>query len=218
MKWDWQWLIAPGSALWIFPMSLALGLALLATRQPWRPVLHWWLALAVASAITAASKIAFYAWGTGIRAWDLTCFSGHTVLALSGWPVAAALLAPPTRPRLRVALTVSGIAFALLIGFSRVELRAHPWSEVIAGALLGGAVAAYALRTLRNHHLPISVSITLLIAALATSQLVPSHNYSKLLRTEDWFAQIGKTFSGSDKPVNRQQWRTAGQHDSRTNR
>ncbi len=209
MKWEWHWLVAPGSALLIFPMSLAIGIALLASRQPWRPVLHWWLALGAASAITAASKIAFYGWGTGIRAWDLTCFSGHTVLALSGWPVAAALLAPPTRPRLRMALTISGIAFALLIGFSRVELRAHPWSEVIAGALLGGAVAALALRTLRNHHLPTSLSTMLLIAGLAASQLVPSHNYSNFLHSEYWFAQVGKSLSGNDMPVNRQRWRTA---------
>src|SRR5690606_41020323 len=135
---NWQWFVAPGSALYLIPLVLLAGAAaVIRSRQALRPVMAWWVAVAAACTLTAASKIAFYGWGTGVRAWDLTCFSGHTVLAFAVWPVVLMLALPASRPQLRVGGLLAGTVFAALIGYSRIPLGAHPPSEVVAGALLG---------------------------------------------------------------------------------
>src|SRR5690606_20878348 len=107
---NWQWFVAPGSALYLIPLATLAGLAVM-LRSPSgrRPVLAWWSAIAVACLITAASKIAFYGWGTGIRALDLTCFSGHTVISFAVWPVMGMLLAPPSSSAWRTAGLLAGL-------------------------------------------------------------------------------------------------------------
>src|SRR5690606_22629334 len=150
----WQWLVAPGSAIYLVPLVLLAGAAVvLRDRSATRAVLRWWAAVAVVCLLIAASKIAFYGWGTGIRAWDLTCFSGHTALSLAVWPVVLMLLAPAERRRRRMAAALAGVAFAGLIGYSRIPLGAHPVSEVIAGVLLGGLGAALGFSALRHRGL-----------------------------------------------------------------
>lgn len=205
MSWDWHWFTLPGNAALVLPVALALGLPLIGHQANRPAVFAWWSALAVAVLLTAASKIAFYGWGTGIRAWNLTCFSGHTVLALGFWPVALSLLAPAGNSWLRRSLVGSGWALGLLIATSRGMLQAHPWSEVIAGALLGSAVALIGLRIPPTPARP-SRWPALLLPALLISGLARLDQQLPLPKTEGWFADIGTILTGREHPVNRERW------------
>ncbi|HEY0334211.1 MAG TPA: phosphatase PAP2 family protein [Stenotrophomonas sp.] len=208
MHWDWRWLVVPGSALCVLPLVLILGVLVMPQTGARHTVWRWWWAVAVGVGLTAGSKIAFYGWGVGVPAWDLTCFSGHTVLALSLWPVALSLVVPPARPMLRAAAGLTGWVFALLIGFSRIELRAHPLSEVIAGALLGGLVAAVGLHALRRQWLRPRASggVALLLCGALVVTWVAERRFP-MLPTENWLARIALVLSGHQAPVDREQWR-----------
>jgi undecaprenyl-diphosphatase len=66
--------------------------------------------------------------------------SGHAMMALLGYGFLIVLLWPrlPNR-RARIALVGSAALFVLLIGFSRLYLGIHYFSDVIAGYTMGGA-------------------------------------------------------------------------------
>jgi len=213
MDWDWRWFVVPGSALCVLPLVLLLGLLVLRKNDPGARVAvgRWWAAVVAGAMLAGASKIAFYGWGVGVRAWDLTCFSGHTVLALSLWPVALALPVPPARRFLRNVATTAGIVFALLIGLSRIELRAHPVSEVIAGALLGGIVAAVGLHALRRQWLspPRTAAVAVLVSATLLATWLGDARYP-MLPSERWLATAAAHLSGRDEPVDRGHWRKGG--------
>ena len=204
---NWQWFVAPGSALYLIPLAALAGITVM-LRSPTgrRPVLVWWSAIAIACLLTAASKIAFYGWGTGIRAWDLTCFSGHTVISFAVWPVVGMLLAPLGHQGWRWAGLLGGVALAGLIAYSRIPLGAHPPSEVLAGLMLGGAAAGVSIQALWDEHFPrLFVPITALV--LAVTITVPATHLLPVLPSERWFAQIGITLSGRTAPVDRKKWR-----------
>lgn len=210
MQWEWRWFVVPGSALCVLPLVLLLGALVMRRNDAGAraAVLRWWVAVAAGVAITAASKLAFYGWGIGVRAWDLTCFSGHTVLALSLWPIALALPIAPTRPLLRRLMAAAGIVFALLIGLSRIELRAHPVSEVIAGILLGGAVAAVGLHALRRHWLspPRTAAVAVLLSTALLGTWLGGARYP-MLPSEAWLATVAARLSGRAGPIDRSHWR-----------
>jgi len=215
MSWDWRMFVLPGSAWLVLPLVTVLG-AVLAGRDPSArgPVLRWWAAIAAAVLLVAASKIAFYGWGTGVRAWDLTCFSGHTVLGLVFWPVALALLVPPRYRGWRVSMAAAGWVFAGLIGASRVMLRAHPLSEVLAGALLGVIAGGYGLHVLRRHRWPRAWGTGVVaVCLLVTLWLDPRSMH--LPDSERWFAQIGATLAGNEKPVSRRAFKDVKSAPSR---
>ena len=135
---NWSDITHLGDAALVLPL-LVVAMAGLAIQGPGqrRAALRWALIIATCLTLVAASKIAFYGWGTGIRRWNLTCFSGHTVSAWLAWPALLMLMAPARLRALRIALLVIGTAIAACVGWSRVPLGAHPVSEVIAGTLLG---------------------------------------------------------------------------------
>ncbi|WP_149196341.1 phosphatase PAP2 family protein [Luteimonas suaedae] len=205
----WHWWTPAGDLLLIWPAAL-LTAGLLARQggRSARAVWHWPLWLGVASLLVAASKVAFYGWGTGIRAWNLSCFSGHAVLALGFWPAFLAVLVPPQRPGLRTAMVAAGLCLGLLVGLSRVTLGLHPPSEVLAGIGLGGGAAWLALRAVRGIRLPLgrgSAALAMLLAVglWGGSRLAPS------LPTEHWFRQAAIVLSGNEQPYSRRIWRQA---------
>jgi len=211
---NWQWFVAPGSALYLIPLAALAGIAVM-LRSPAgrRPVLVWWGAIAVACLVTAASKIAFYGWGTGIRAWDLTCFSGHTVISLAVWPVVGVLSLHSSHRAWRTAAGLFGIVFATLIAYSRYALRAHSVSEIIAGLLLGGAVALLALHRLRNESVPPLFVPAVVLFGLLASQ---THLRGSIYRatTEEWFVDAATALSGKSCVTNRGVWRQPQGHFS----
>lgn len=182
----WQWLVAPGSAIYLVPLVLLAGAAVvLRDRSATRAVLRWWAAVAGVCLLVAASKIAFYGWGTGVRAWDLTCFSGHTALSLAVWPVVLMLLAPQDSPGWRATAALAGTAFAGLIGYSRIPLGAHPVSEVIAGLLLGGLGAALGLQAMWRRSLH-GTFLPAIVLAIGVSVVLPPDRVVAF-SSEKWF-------------------------------
>lgn len=155
--------------------------------------------------LVAASKIGFYGWGIGIRAWDLTCFSGHAVLATGFWPVAMAVLVPPHRRRWRAAGIGLGFGLGLLVGISRIAVGAHPPSEVVAGLLLGGAGAGASLRGLARSRLPAGSGSLVLVGVAGLTLLVGSR-LAPRLPSERWFADAGAMLSGHAGPYRRKAW------------
>jgi hypothetical protein len=203
---NWSRITHLGDAAFVLPLLVAaiVGLAIQGPTQR-RAAFQWALIITTSLALVAASKIAFYGWGTGIRRWNLTCFSGHTVSAWLAWP-ALLMLMPPARSRaLRIASLVAGIAIAACVGWSRVPLGAHPVSEVIAGTLLGAAAAAWIIRALWNHAFDKSGIATLAVALLALALLTQAG--LKRPYTEGWFQKIGTSLSPANYPVDRSQWR-----------
>ena len=197
---DWKWLIAPGSFFVIAPLTLLVGLVMLWQPANRRHVLPWWALFAGACLLTAASKVSHYAWGTQISRWDLTCFSGHSMLAFAFWPLVLPLLTPARRRPVRALLLLAGLALALLIAVSRVKLGAHPVSEVIAGSVLGLLVSTLAGCRLSRTHLPWPAG--LLLAIVLAGLLHVESRQAALTRscTEPLFAWIGAHLDGRPPP------------------
>lgn len=205
----WKALTLLGDAVLVVPLLVALAVWLrvrpAAPRLSGSELLRWASLVATSLALVAGSKIAFYGWGTGIRRWDLTCFSGHAVLAWLLWPVLFALLVPPQQRALRLTATLVGAGLAALVAWSRVPIGAHPPSEVIAGTALGVCACVPTLHLLRRLALDLrSVAVAVGLAGaltLGTTQAMPR------LDTERWFAKAGVALSGAEKPQSRWRWR-----------
>lgn len=201
---DWLFLTSLGSAALVWPLALALGLVLAAERVPLARLARWWAALALASLAVAATKVLFYGWGTGVRDWNLTCFSGHATLATAFWPVALAAAGAQARWA-RWLGGVSGLVLAGAVAVSRVELHAHPVSEALAGVLLGLPVAVLGLRTLQERQ-PLRRHPVLLAGVVGAAFLAGLGRWVPYVPSEQWFQRAGVALSGRDKPVNRHRW------------
>ena len=64
--------------------------------------------------------------------------SGHATAVVACWGMAAVLLGSGRSARVKVALWCCAGLIALLVGFSRLYLGVHWWTDVIAGHALGG--------------------------------------------------------------------------------
>lgn len=149
----WHVITRLGEAQILLPAALVIGL-LLASRAEGRPAAWRWLAgVALATALTTATKIAFIGWGIGVAAWDFTGISGHSMYASAIYPVLLAACAELLLGQGRWAGAAVGALLALVVGVSRVMVDAHSVSEVIAGLLLGG-FASLVVLTARHWHAP----------------------------------------------------------------
>jgi len=202
---NWSFITHLGDAALVLPLLAAAmtGLALQGRSQR-RVALQWAAIVATSLLLVAASKIAFYGWGTGVRRWNLTCFSGHTVSAWLAWPALLMLLAPIRMRALRIVLLVAGAVTALLVGWSRVPLGAHPVSEVVAGALLGVCAAALSIRVLWRQALDMRTR-SLLGAVVLTLAIVSQADPARP-NTERWFQAIATQLS-AQPPHDRVSWR-----------
>ncbi|MGO3127134.1 MAG: phosphatase PAP2 family protein [Luteimonas sp.] len=202
---NWSRITHLGDAALVLPLLVAaiVGLAIQGPTQR-RAAFQWALIITTSLMLVAASKIAFYGWGTGIRRWNLTCFSGHTVTAWLAWPALLMLLAPVRMRALRMTLLATGIGVAMLVSWSRVPIGAHPISEVIAGTLLGVVAAGWIVRMLWSHAL--DKRGVAILGALLLALVLLTHTALKPPHTERWFQEVGTAFSGTDRPVDRSRW------------
>ncbi|MFM2065268.1 MAG: hypothetical protein RLZZ584_177 [Pseudomonadota bacterium] len=124
------------------PMALALASHLwVARRQAWPVALVWLAGLAVAASLTLASKLAFIGWCWGWAWADFTGVSGHTLVATAALPPLAGLLSTRWMAPARRLLVGLACMLVVVVGSSRVLLGFHSVSEVLAGWVLGTAVA-----------------------------------------------------------------------------
>jgi membrane-associated phospholipid phosphatase len=155
----WQLFTRLGEAQLLLPAAAVVVWLLLRERAPSAGpgqrglALQWLLRLAIAAALTTASKLAFIGWGLGSAAIDFTGISGHTTFATATYPLLLAAAMPATWPLARQAGALAGVALALAVGLSRLMVDAHSVSEVLAGVLVGGWAGwlALRLRALRPH-------------------------------------------------------------------
>jgi len=150
---NWYRITDLGDAAVTLPLAFATALWLL-RADGWRAALRWVACLAAGSAVVLASKLLHAGCGLALERFDMRVISGHAMLSAAVWSVFLALLLRGARPGWRAAgpergllpgLTL-GLALAALICLSRVLLGAHTPAEVVAGWLLGAAIAGWVLR------------------------------------------------------------------------
>ncbi|HEY8605666.1 MAG TPA: phosphatase PAP2 family protein [Noviherbaspirillum sp.] len=167
----------------------------------------WWSMLfTVGMGIVVATKIAFIGWGIGIRAIDFAGFSGHAMRATAVLPVLFYLMLEKAPRGLRALGALTGLAFGMLVGVSRVALHAHSVSEIAFGWLLGASVSVgflwIASTTLRGHvFTPLRLSLSVL-ALLHAPYVHPAP-------TQKWLTRVTLLISGHEQPVARGTWRDA---------
>lgn len=143
---NWHEITRLGEAQILLPAAL-LAAAWLAWRLRARDTARSWLTLlGMAIAITTASKLAFIGWGIGMASLDFTGFSGHAMFAAAVYPMLARIGAAHASTAMQKLAVALGVALALVVAVSRLEVHAHSVSEVIAGGLLGLTASGLALR------------------------------------------------------------------------
>jgi membrane-associated phospholipid phosphatase len=201
----WQLFTRLGEAQLLLPAAAVVVWLLLRERAPSAGpgqrglALQWLLRLAIAAALTTASKLAFIGWGLGSAAIDFTGISGHTTFATATYPLLLAAAMPATWPLARQAGALAGVALALAVGLSRLMVDAHSVSEVLAGVLVGGwaGVLAFRLGALRPRFsgwLAPLLGLWLLSTPLVAP---PSQSHSMVTR-------LALALSGHSSPYTRQ--------------
>jgi hypothetical protein len=150
-----------GQVEWVGPAVFAIALVYL-LRGHDRLGVTLLTGFVLAAIATAASKVAFMGWGIGFATIDFTGISGHAMCSAAIYPVIGASLRWRDQDRARTSIAL-GCAVALSIGLSRIASRAHSPSEVLAGLVLGAAVAWV---TMRRGGLPPLVLQPLVVGAL----------------------------------------------------
>lgn len=195
----WHLLTRLGEMQILLPAALLACLPLM--REPGSRAFagHWWLALGVGTVLTTATKLAFIGWGVGIPALNFTGISGHAMFAAGVYPVLAALLATRLSPLPQRLAFVGGVALAVGVGISRIEVGAHSLSEVIAGLALGGCVTA---ATVWRGHLPRKVTHPIFqLLVIAWMVLTPVHTPQS--RSHYFVTRLSLMLAGHDVPHTR---------------
>ncbi|QJC56807.1 hypothetical protein HC248_02118 [Polaromonas vacuolata] len=193
----WRVITHLGSASILLPIFFLhfLGLFLVQRKVAYR----WLFALGLAVLLTLMSKCLFWGWGLGIAALDFTGISGHTLLATAIFPVLFRLyISSDSRFKCQLAACL-GILFSVGVGWSRIILGAHSFSEVCLGWALGAAVSLFVLNAIEK---PLSLNWAVRLSPLLfflafnsyASQIVPSHA---------WEVKLALALSGRDHPFRR---------------
>lgn len=145
----------------------------LAWKRAWRTAAYWLVAIGGASALNTVIKVAlhrprptelFYA------GWSAFSFpSGHSTVNLALYGFLAFLIGREIRPTWRPPVAFTALSFVLLIGFSRLYLGAHWFSDVIGGFAFATAwLAILAFFYSRREEVqPIGVTGMTVVACLA---------------------------------------------------
>ncbi|MFM9917671.1 MAG: phosphatase PAP2 family protein [Rhizobacter sp.] len=194
----WHGVTRLGEAQILLPTALALALWLAWRARAPRLAAAWLIGIAVAAAVTTASKVAFIGYGWGWAALDFTGISGHAMFASVVLPVVCMALCS-TRPGARAqawqwAGLAIGVVLALLVGISRAKVGVHSGSEIVAGWAVGGVAAAAVIRAVPMPSvrlplwLPIVVSLWL---GTASAKAPPSITHDLVTRWS--LAMSGRT-------------------------
>lgn len=198
----WPLITRFGDSSLLLPCALFIY-AWLLYRRDFRSAHCWLLPFGLVSAATVASKLAFMGWGIGIREWNFTGISGHSMMAASVLPVLCSLLARG-RPAWRLAAAAAGAVLAVLVGVSRLEINVHSPAEVYAG-LAAGLCASTVFLGLTLRRLP-SLSPLLLVVVLLLGSLQGVTGVRA--PTHQMLERIASYMANRDKPYKRGQWST----------
>lgn len=194
----WATLSQLGDSRLLLPTAVVLIAIGLWRGQGWAP--RWAVGLSAVGLIVLASKLAFLGWGLGIASVDFTGFSGHAAISAVVWPIVLWLLTGGVKAsRWGAAL---GLLLAAFIGYSRLPLNAHTWSEIISGFALG---AAASLATLAGDTPTTRLRRRWVIAALAAGACVPAA--IPQVHAHQMVVEVAKALSGSVKEFDREMLR-----------
>ena len=130
-----------GGGLVTIPLRIAVAVWL-AWRRRWRAFAAWALTWAMAEILLSSAKAFFHRGrppGPLVATAGFAFPSGHAVAGAATAVALVLVLLPAGRNRRK--WEAVAVAFASLMAFSRVYLNAHWLSDVVAGVLLGMAVA-----------------------------------------------------------------------------
>jgi membrane-associated phospholipid phosphatase len=196
----WHSLTRLGEAQILLPAAL-LTMAVLVLRRPSRPLAVGWLAwLAVAVALTTATKVAFIGWGIGSPALDFTGISGHAMFAAAVYPLLLGALLPRAGRTGAWPGVSLGALLALAVGVSRVFVGAHSVSEVVAGLALGGVVSAVAM----TRSPMLQAQIGPWAPALVGLWLAFSPAYAPATQSHELVTRLALALAGRDTPHTRE--------------
>ena len=171
----WTVLNNVGDAAMTLPIAAicAIWLGLSRRTMAWR----WLRLLAVGMVLVGATKILYAGCGIEISAIGFRMISGHTMLSTTIWTVVIALLCRCFGGGMRAG-TIAGLAIGALTAVARVSDHAHTISEVVAGWLLGAAVAGLFVRTFmrsgtKMFRPDVAAGVLLLVASLAYGHHAP---------------------------------------------
>ncbi len=198
----WHLITEAGGVQVLGTLGIVLALWLCFERQ-WRLAWQWCLGYGAVMALVIASKVLFIGWGIGSSALDFTGFSGHAMRACAAGPVLAFLLFYHAPPRWRNAATVVGLLLGCLISYSRLVVKAHSVSEVLSGAALGLALAAWFLARVGTKQ-AFRFNLILIVVGLS-GLLIMRH--SEPLPTHGLMVKMTLKLTGHARPFVRQGWR-----------
>lgn len=130
-----------GSTWVTLPVTMLVG-AYLAWSRRWEGVMYWGLTMLLSQTLIATTKAAYERPRPPLSLVETTGFSFPSGHAVAGAAIVIALvivLVPAGQGRRNLEMLAA--AFAVIMGLSRVYLRAHWLSDVVAGVALGAAVA-----------------------------------------------------------------------------
>ncbi len=130
-----------GSSWVTFPIMITVSVYLV-WRKRWEGLVYWILSMALSQVMIGPIKALYARPRPPLPLVETTGYSFPSGHAVAGAAIAISLVVVlvPAGPRRRN-LEMIAAAFAVIMGLSRVYLRAHWLSDVVAGVALGAAVA-----------------------------------------------------------------------------
>jgi len=142
----WYWVTATSDTAVMLPLATLLAAYFAADSRALAR--KWLLSFVPMLLLVLGSKLAYLKWHLGVAAWDFRGASGHMFYASAVFPTLLYALLGHTALRHPARhCWIAGMLLAALVGVSRVVLGYHFVSEVIVGAMLGGASSALFLAT-----------------------------------------------------------------------
>jgi membrane protein DedA with SNARE-associated domain/membrane-associated phospholipid phosphatase len=143
-----------------------------AGKRAWRTAFYWLTAIAGASALNTAIKVALHRPRPGEQlydGWSAFSFpSGHSTVNIVLYGFLAFLIGRELRPAGRLPIALGAALLVLLIAFSRLYLGAHWFSDVIGGLAFGSAwLAALGISYLRKPCKPIGPVGLIVVVSMA---------------------------------------------------
>ena len=144
----------------------------LAWKRALRTAAYWLVAIAGASSVNTAIKIALHRTRPGELLYSgssaFSFPSGHSTSNMVLYGFLAFLVAREIRPAWRLSVVLGAAALIFLIAFSRLYLGAHWFSDVLGGMTFGSAwLALLGLFYLRGPAEPIEAGVLLALACAA---------------------------------------------------
>ncbi|BBU28209.1 hypothetical protein BTHE68_19430 [Burkholderia sp. THE68] len=163
-----------GDAAFLLPLALVCALWLRSVDL--RLALRWAVLLAIGMGFVGLSKILYAGCGVEITAIQLRMISGHTMLAASIYTVAGGLLFGGFGGGWYRLGAAGGLALAAAIGASRIMQDAHAPAEVVAGWVLGAAIAGLFLARVFDQPRKMPRALAAGVGLLAVSSIAYGHH------------------------------------------